>query len=803
MTGPITVEGIAAAPTAGDDDLGTRGRYRHPGDVLRLITSGFLLVVVLISCLVSPDRLLGSRAASVTAVPQGSTASRVLIGVGQVAALVLPLVLAAELFRGRRYRLIAGLTGAAAVAAGVLAGLEHWLGGVPPAAVTGTAGRGSWVTGAAFPSAAYFAGAVAVTAAVSAWLGRPTRWALWAVVLLLAALRLLAGVVLPMELLLAMLVGAVVGTGLLVALGTPDRRIGSRGVASALLAIGMPVVSVGAAVQGRGSRGFVAVLAGGRRLFIKVLGQEHRDADLLYRGYRFLRLRRVGDVRPAASLKQAVEHQALVGMLAGRAGVRVPNVERLAAAADGSVLLVLEMVDGAALELSRAEDVSDAQLRGLWVQVDRLHRAGIAHRSLRTGNVLVDDQRRAWIVDFSFAEAAATDRQQAVDVAELLASLATLVGPDRAVTAATAAIGPGGVASAVPLLQPLALSATTRRRIREQAGLLEATRLASAAASGQPAAKLASLHRVRPRILLMTVLAAGAFYFLLPQLAQVGNSWRAFQSAQWGWLPLVILMSALTYVAGNFAIMGTVPQRLPFGPTLLTQSASSFVNRVSPANVGGMALNVRYLQKCGVDSATAVAAVGLNSLAGFIVHVVLLVLFLVWSGQAVGNAFKLPSSSTLLVVIAVVAAVIGAVLATRWGRRHVLHRMAGAVRSAGANLRVVAQRPAKLALLFGGSTAVTLAYIGALVASVQAFGGGLSVVAVAAVYMGASAVAAAAPSPGGLGPLEAALVAALTGFGLASGPAVSAVLTYRLITYWLPVLPGWVSWNLLRRRAYV
>ena len=50
---------------------------------------------------------------------------------------------------------------------------------------------------------------------------------------------------------------------------------------------------------------------------------------------------------------------------------------------------------------------------------------------------------------------------------------------------------------------------------------------------------------------------------------------------------------------------------------------------------------------------------------------------------------------------------------------------------------------------------------------------------------------------------EAALVAALTGFGMASGAAVSAVLTYRLITYWLPVLPGWLSWNLLRRWAYV
>jgi len=51
--------------------------------------------------------------------------------------------------------------------------------------------------------------------------------------------------------------------------------------------------------------------------------------------------------------------------------------------------------------------------------------------------------------------------------------------------------------------------------------------------------------------------------------------------------------------------MGAVPERLPLWPTVLTQAASSFVNRVSPANVGGMALNARYLQKCGIEPARA------------------------------------------------------------------------------------------------------------------------------------------------------------------------------------------------------
>jgi undecaprenyl-diphosphatase len=108
-----------------------------------------------------------------------------------------------------------------------------------------------------------------------------------------------------------------------------------------------------------------------------------------------------------------------------------------------------------------------------------------------------------------------------------------------------------------------------------------------------------------------------------------------------------------------------------------------------------------------------------------------------------------------------------------------------------------------MTMLFGGSTLITLAYIGALAASAEAFGAGLSIVLIGAVYLGASALAAAAPTPGGLGAIEAALIAGLTGVGAAAGPAVSAVLLYRLATYWLPVLPGWLSWRVLQRREYV
>jgi undecaprenyl-diphosphatase len=107
------------------------------------------------------------------------------------------------------------------------------------------------------------------------------------------------------------------------------------------------------------------------------------------------------------------------------------------------------------------------------------------------------------------------------------------------------------------------------------------------------------------------------------------------------------------------------------------------------------------------------------------------------------------------------------------------------------------------AALFGGSAGVTAGYALALVAAAHAFGLSVGVASVVAVYLGGSAVAAVAPTPGGLGALEASLVAGLTAAGAAAGPAVAAVLVFRLVTFWLPTLPGFIAYRVLRRSAIV
>jgi glycosyltransferase 2 family protein len=177
----------------------------------------------------------------------------------------------------------------------------------------------------------------------------------------------LSGTAGPAELAIGGAGGLLAGFGVRVAAGVPDRRLGPDGIAAALSRAGLPVGPVRpAGVPAKGSRPFTAVAADGRELFIKALGPDQRQADLLYRAYRAVRLKGVGDRRPAASLRQAVEHQALVGLLAERAGVDIPRVHGVVGAPGGTALLVMDLVPGSSLDLLPAGKITDDRTSAAW-----------------------------------------------------------------------------------------------------------------------------------------------------------------------------------------------------------------------------------------------------------------------------------------------------------------------------------------------------------------------------------------------------------------------------------------------------
>ena len=623
-------------------------------------------------------------------------------------------------------------------------------------------------------------------------------------IVLVTLARLVVSTNLPTELFASLAIGAMSGCVVLLAYGRPDQRPTVASVIAALAASGIHVIQLESDENPlRTSTAYFGDLADGTRVYAKVLSPEERSADLLFRAYRFIRLKNVGDERPFSSLRRSAEHEALVALLAGSTGARTPELRTVVAVGDESMLLVYTAVTGTPLDRLERSEITDDLLVQIWHQLASLRTHHITHRNLRLNNLIASDGG-PWIVDFGFGEVAADEPAIAGDVAQLLVALATAVGAERATDSALEVLGPDPISRALPLLQPGALAGATRAALKQQPHLLDELRESVEQRGVSAPPELAQLERFNRRTVFMVATLALATYFLIPQFGNVGDIINRVGDANWWWFGPTMIAAILTFVGATLAVMGSVKTRLPTGPTLLAQVASSFASKLAPAGLGGMALNTRFIQKAGVDPAAAVSSVGLNFVAGIIVHVLMLVVFAVWAGRDAFGAISLPDPVIALYGLAGVAFVAGVAFAIPTVRNQVLGRFLPVVRRALGGIGDTLRHPAKVALLFGGSALVTTSYLVALFFAVEAFGGSnLSFAQVGAIYLAASAVATIAPTPGGLGALEAACIAGLVAAGMPNEVAVPAVFLYRLATFWIPVAPGWFAFTYLQRVAYL
>ena len=734
------------------------------------------------------------RIFTILALPLCVLGSTIAIGAAALAALV-----------QRRVRLAAELVAAAGAAYGIARLLQHVVDRAGPAGhlaefnhVAQLVVSDRVTLGTGFPSAA-----VAVTAALATAAGphvrRPVGRAAWALVLGVALARLYGGLDLPLDVVAGAAVGWAVGAALNLLLGAPSGHPSLSQVRDALVSAGIEVSSlVPAGMGGRSYARFVATAVSGEELFVKVLGSEERSADLLVRLWRFAAFRGFQEELAFVTRKRSAEHEALMALLAAQAGVRVPHVRLAGRGPRGEVFIVEERVRGRTLDDVDAESIDDKLLDRVWEQVERLHEARIAHRDLRRHNVLVDEAGEPWLLDFNLAEAAAVDRHRHRDVNELLVSLAAVVGADRAADSAIASLGSAEVMACMPMLQPLAISGRTLAELPGRQGLISELRGRVADRLEVEHEPLAQVTRVRPRTLLALVAFGFAVQLLLPQVGEFHQTVEAVTHARWWWMVGAVGAAAATYVFAAFAQRGAVERRLRLYPLTLVQVGCSFVNRVTPAGTGGLGLNERYLERAGLPRTSAVAAIGLNALAGAVIHALGVAIAIAALGQSGIGGAPLPRGYGVLVAVVIGFTVVGIVLLSPLRRR-----IAGPFRRAARDLVRVVRRPLQATELFAGNAGVTFGNAVALAACLAAFHAHAGFLKVIVVYLGGSAVASVSPTPGALGAVEAALVAGLTGVGVAAGPAVAGVLAFRLVTFWVPTLPGFFAFRAVRRRGWV
>jgi glycosyltransferase 2 family protein len=462
---------------------------RSPSDVLRLGVGAVLLVILLVVQALFGDTLVTFTAQllqGLDALPHWIVHT-VVVGTRVLAVVVIGGGLVVTLWHGR-LRMLVTVVAAGLLALGLAVLFDTFAPGSGRTLVDVDNNLVGPLTAAGFPSSSGVAVVTAVLTAGAPWLSRRWRRIGWLLVVGVTLTRFLSSPV-SFDSFRNALVGWVAGAGVLVLLGGPRRRPSGEALAEGLAAVGVPLARLEqASVDARGSTPYFGTGADGRPLFVKALGQDQRSADLLFRVYRWLNRRDLGDERPFSSLRRGVEHEALVALAARDMGIRTPRLVAFATADPNAFVLAYEAIEGRSLDRLEPDEVTDGVLAAIWEQVCRMRDHRIAHRDLRLANVFLASDGAVWLIDFGFSELAASSLLLATDVAELVASSTLQVGPGRAVAVARAAVGPEVLGDALDRLRPWALSGATRTGMKERRGLLDDLRrqVDSAAAVDEP-----------------------------------------------------------------------------------------------------------------------------------------------------------------------------------------------------------------------------------------------------------------------------------------------------------------------------
>jgi glycosyltransferase 2 family protein len=798
-------------------------RVRVPADLLRCVIA--LIEIVLVAGLGVLARATADGAeydiVKASNVLPGAMVS-VLGFAAHAALLILPVALAVRLLIRRQPRRLAEGVAAGGLAVGVVLVLNQLLRG------PGTEGLYDVLTaihhaGKTVPALDWYLSGLTAYVTVIGLSGRP-RWRtiFWLAVAFYGVASLAVHQTTVFSLVITLLLGRACGAGLRYAFGAISERPSAVEIAEALGTVEAPVVAMRRITDSSAeTRKYAATLQGGSRLDVTVFDREQQAADAFYRLYRRLRLTTQVSRSAPLTVERAIERRALLTYATEDAGVPTPRLRALVRVGPEASAIANDSHDGTTLaELARPP--TDAQLGQVWDVVLRLHSRRVTHRALTADRILLtsdghgrgdgEDQapglgaphrdggrggEEVMLLEPGNGDVAASDLQLRLDLAQLLAELALLVGPDRAVASARQKLSADELADVARLIQPVVLYRTTRMAASRHKDVLPALRKGLLAAAPGPEPAPVQVERIRLRTLLTLVAAVFAAYILAVDLTKTSFS-KTLSQADWRWGLVALLLSALTYFGATWALSGFVLERLRFVQTFLTQVACSFVTLVTPAAVGGVALNLRYLRKRNVTSTDAVASIGVSQIIAFTLHLTLLVIFIAIAGSSHDTTLRPPDWTYIALAVLVSVALV--VLAVPAGRRLLLSRLTSTLGQVIPRLLDLAQQPAKLAEGIGGTLIVDAAYISCLAVSVRAFGGSLSFAAVAVVYLTGSAIGSAVPTPGGLGAVEAALSAGLTAAGLHGTVAFSAVLLFRTVTFWLPVPLGWIALNYLQHR---
>jgi glycosyltransferase 2 family protein len=772
----ITVEGSLLQPLT-----------RRTNDILRLALATVFLAIVIAGSLITRAQwiALEKSISQIVGVLPPAQSNLVYLVYG-AAILALPFVILISLIVSRQWKLLG-----AYAAAGLIAVLALSISG------TGiSAPRWHFDLSERLPTTLsqflddprWIAMLAAVLTVSGPWL--PARWRRWWWALLLAfvPIHLAVSAVVPARSLLGLAVGWFVGALVVLVVGTPALEVPLDDAVRALARRGFAVARL-TVVRPAGHGPLVLSATSTQpdcKAVVEMYGPNQRSGVALRQLWQKLRLREDETAPLQASMRRAVEHRALMAIAIGDLNLANTSTIAVASLDRGWTLYARTPARGKRVEECR----KSTPVSRTWESLRVLHENRISHGELRSQEITVEDGTVRF-GGFGYAEYGATDAQLQSDIAQLLVTTTEVYDAKSAVGAAIDTLGKDSVLTASRRLTKSAVPSRIRDSVGDARAVISEARDEVMRQTGTDQIQFETITRFNRRQVIQLVLLVALVYVAYPFISSVPTFFSELRTAHWWWAMLGLAVSALTYIGAATALWACADGLVSFKNLLIAQFASTFGATTTPAGVGGLAVSTRFLQKGGLGVTRAAAAVALQQAVQVITHVALLIFFAAAAGVTADLSHFVPSTTVLYLIAGLALGLIGAFLLVPVLRRWLATAVRPRLKEVITDLVKLASEPRRLALIVLGCATTTLGAALALLASVEAFGGGTTFVAVTIVTMVGGTLASAAPTPGGVGAVEAALIGGLAAFGVPAAVGVPSVLLYRVLTCWLPVFVGW------------
>ncbi|WP_200820487.1 lysylphosphatidylglycerol synthase transmembrane domain-containing protein, partial [Mycolicibacterium houstonense] len=278
--------------------------------------------------------------------------------------------------------------------------------------------------------------------------------------------------------------------------------------------------------------------------------------------------------------------------------------------------------------------------------------------------------------------------------------------------------GRDAVLTASRRLTKSAVPARVRAEVPDAKAVMTAARDEVKHQTGADQIQAETITRFTRTQVIQLVLLVALVYVAYPFISTVPTFFSELRTMNWPWALLGLAVSALTYVGAAAALWACADGLVSFRNLSIMQVANTFAATTTPAGVGGLALSTRFLQKGGLSTMRATAAVALQQSVQVIVHVILLILFSTVAGASADLSHFVPSSTILYLIAGLALGLVGAFLAVPKLRGWLASSVRPKLEEVADDLIKLAREPQRLALIVLGAAGTTLGAALALWASV-------------------------------------------------------------------------------------